>query len=223
MPHFIRHYRRTTGQIGEGVKALNGHSEETISMSVGLLTIMAVSLFFIIHRSPSRQILVYSYIKTLRDHLLPSHSCGSYTWTIRIRIPTPSSSDKVKTRQLMSSLSRERAVVLWLGYAMYNREIVVRFPGKDNRFFSSAKPPVHLRYLTQPHVQWVLGELGHAVAQWLRHCATNRKVAGSIPDGVFGIFHWHNLSGRTMTLWLNSASNRNEYQEYFLGVKAAGA
>jgi hypothetical protein len=30
---------------------------------------------------------------------------------------------------------------------------------------------------------------GHAVAQWLRHCATNRKVAGSIPDGVIGIFH----------------------------------
>jgi hypothetical protein len=29
----------------------------------------------------------------------------------------------------------------------------------------------------------------HAVAQWLRHCATNRKVAGSIPDGVIEIFH----------------------------------
>jgi hypothetical protein len=29
---------------------------------------------------------------------------------------------------------------------------------------------------------------GHAVAQWLRHCATNRKVAGLIPDGV-GFFH----------------------------------
>ena len=28
-----------------------------------------------------------------------------------------------------------------------------------------------------------------AVAQWLRRCATNRKVAGSIPDGVIGIFH----------------------------------
>jgi hypothetical protein len=27
------------------------------------------------------------------------------------------------------------------------------------------------------------------VAQWLRYCATNRKVAGSIPDGVSGIFH----------------------------------
>jgi len=29
---------------------------------------------------------------------------------------------------------------------------------------------------------------GIAVAQWLRHCTTNRKVAGSIPDGVIGIF-----------------------------------
>jgi hypothetical protein len=46
---------------------------------------------------------------------------------------------------------------------------------------------------------------GDAVAQWLRHCATNRKVAGS----DFFI--------------VDSASNRNEYQEYFLGVKAAGA
>ena len=43
------------------------------------------------------------------------------------------------------------------------------------------------------------------------------KVAGSIPDGVIGIFQWHSPSGRTM------ASNKNEYQEYFLGVKAAGA
>jgi len=28
-----------------------------------------------------------------------------------------------------------------------------------------------------------------AAAQWLRCCVTNRKVAGSIPDGVIGIFH----------------------------------
>ena len=31
--------------------------------------------------------------------------------------------------------------------------------------------------------------MGTAVAQWLRCCATNRKVAGSIPAGVIGIFH----------------------------------
>jgi len=41
---------------------------------------------------------------------------------------------------------------------------------------------------------------GTAVAQWLRCCATNRKVAGSIPDGVIGIFHWHNPSSHTMAL-----------------------
>jgi len=33
-------------------------------------------------------------------------------------------------------------------------------------------------------------------------CSTSRKVAVSIPDGVIGIFHWHNLSGRTMALGL---------------------
>ena len=30
---------------------------------------------------------------------------------------------------------------------------------------------------------------GTAVAQWLRCCSTHRKVAGSISDGVIGIFH----------------------------------
>jgi len=33
--------------------------------------------------------------------------------------------------------------------------------------------------------------MGTAVAQWWRCSATNRKVAGSIPAGVIGIFHWH--------------------------------
>jgi hypothetical protein len=32
------------------------------------------------------------------------------------------------------------------------------------------------------------GERGRAVAQWLRLYAINRQVAGSIPDGVIGIF-----------------------------------
>jgi hypothetical protein len=54
-------------------------------------------------------------------------------------------------------------------------------------------------------------------------CGTNRKVAGSIPDGVTRYFRLHNSSDRTMALGFDSASNRNEYQEYFLGVKAADA
>ena len=47
-------------------------------------------------------------------------------------------------------------------------------------------------------------DMGTAVAQWLRCCATNRKVAGSIPDGVIGIFHSHNPSDRTMALGRHS-------------------
>jgi hypothetical protein len=48
------------------------------------------------------------------------------------------------------------------------------------------------------HYSIVRGPL--MVAQWLRYCATDRKVAGSIPDNVIGIFHWHNPSDRTMDL-----------------------
>ena len=42
---------------------------------------------------------------------------------------------------------------------------------------------------------------GTAVAQWLSCCATNRKVAGSIPDGVIGIFHWHKILPIALWPW----------------------
>jgi len=60
---------------------------------------------------------------------------------------------------------------------------------------------------------------GTAVAQWLRCCATYRKVACSIPACVIGVFIdiksflSHYGSG------VDLASNRNEYQEHFLGSK----
>ena len=56
-----------------------------------------------------------------------------------------------------------------------------------------------LRILGTAVGQW-LRILGTAVAQWLRRCAINRKVVGSISDGVIGIFHSHNPSDRTMGL-----------------------
>jgi hypothetical protein len=43
---------------------------------------------------------------------------------------------------------------------------------------------------------------GTAVAQWLRYCAKNQKVAGSIPDGVMEFFIDINPSDRIMTLGL---------------------
>jgi len=46
-------------------------------------------------------------------------------------------------------------------------------------------------YTVRRYTQW---------GNWLRHCATSRKVAVSIPDSVIGIFRWHNPSSPTMTL-----------------------
>jgi len=43
--------------------------------------------------------------------------------------------------------------------------------------------------------------VGTAVAQWLRFCATNRKVAGSIPAGVNGIFHWRKILPIALWPW----------------------
>ena len=55
--------------------------------------------------------------------------------------------------------------------------------------------------------------------QWhslLRHYATSRKVAATIPVGVTGIFH-------LLKPVVDSFSNRNEYQQNFLGVKTSDA
>ena len=62
---------------------------------------------------------------------------------------------------------------------------------------------------------------GTAVAQWLRCCATNRKVTDSIPADVSGCFIDIKSLRSHCGPGVDSASNRNEYQEHFLGVKAA--
>ena len=72
--------------------------------------------------------------------------------------------------------------------------------------------------------KWVLlFGLGTAVAQWLRCCATHRKVAGSIPACVSGFFIDVKSFRSHYDHGVDSTSNVNEYQEYFLGVKAACA
>jgi hypothetical protein len=57
----------------------------------------------------------------------------------------------------------------------------------------------------------------------LKHCATSLKVAGSIPDGVIGIVHWHNLSGRTMALGLTQPQIEKSTRNISWGIKTAGA
>jgi hypothetical protein len=68
-------------------------------------------------------------------------------------------------------------------------------PTVSQQYFSSYIPPEAYKHFGMYHP-----EVGTAVAQWLRFCATNRKVAGSIPDGVTGFFRCYNSSDRTMAL-----------------------
>ena len=76
---------------------------------------------------------------------------------------------------------------------------------------------LHVEYL----VFWLdLIELeGTTVAQWLWCCATKRKVASSIPASVSGFFIDIKSFRSHYGPGVDSASNRNEYQEYFLGGK----
>jgi hypothetical protein len=53
---------------------------------------------------------------------------------------------------------------------------------------------------------------------WLRHCATSRKVAGSILDGVICL----NPSGRTMALGSTQPLTEMSTRNISWGVKAAG-
>ena len=57
---------------------------------------------------------------------------------------------------------------------------------------------------------------------WLWQCATS-QVTSLIPNGVRGVFHWHNPSGCTMALRFDSASNTMRTGNIVWEVKAAGA
>ena len=96
-------------------------------------------------------------------------------------------------------------------WALYFLERIKNYNDKEQRLFSLY---LSLRY---PFSE------GNAVAQWLRWCATNRKVAGSIPASVNWFFIDVKYFRSHYGSRVRSASNRNEYQEYFLGVTAAGA
>jgi hypothetical protein len=77
--------------------------------------------------------------------------------------------------------------------------------------------------LLQTNCVYSCTERGPRWRSWLWHCAINRKVAGSIPDGVTGIFLWHNPVGRTMGLGSTQPLTEMSTRNISWGVKAAGA
>ena len=58
---------------------------------------------------------------------------------------------------------------------------------------------------------------------WLRPCATSRKVAGLISDGVIEIIHWINPSGRTMALGSTQPLTEMSTKVISLRVQSVGA
>ena len=60
---------------------------------------------------------------------------------------------------------------------------------------------------------------GTAVAQWLRCHATNQKVAGLIPDGVIGIFHWHKVPPIALWPWDRLSLEQRWIPGAFPGIK----
>jgi len=84
----------------------------------------------------------------------------------------------------------------------------------------------HVWWSVSPHAQLIQYPFSMRGTRWrsrLRHCATSRKAAGSIPDGVIGIFHWHNPSGSTMALGSTQPLTEMSTRNNSWGVKSAGA
>jgi hypothetical protein len=54
---------------------------------------------------------------------------------------------------------------------------------------------------------------GQALAWWLRHFVTNRKVAGSRPNEVNGFFSMYLILPAAIRPGVYSATDRNEYQK----------
>ena len=84
------------------------------------------------------------------------------------------------------------------------------------------EPCGHLGPVTGLIYIYFIFSRGTAVAQWLTWCATNRKVAGSIPDGTTGIFYWQNPSDRTIVLGSTQPLTEMSTRSISWGVKAAG-
>ena len=61
------------------------------------------------------------------------------------------------------------------------------------------------------------------MAQSVEALRYNRKVVGSIPDGVTGKFNWHNPSGRTMALGSTQSLKEMSTENISWGVNAVGA
>ena len=85
--------------------------------------------------------------------------------------------------EVVASLSQGRTAAAQCGLFTYKSVLVIFEPPCINEFYREYLFLMfYLRFITAN-----IG--GTRWGSWLRQCATSRKIACSIPDGVRGIFH----------------------------------
>ncbi len=83
--------------------------------------------------------------------------------------------------------------ILFLNVVDMIPELISILSERQNRISTDSPLPETLlaanKFLIEMHTS--TKRRGHlsTARSWLKHCATSRKVAGSIPNGVIGIFH----------------------------------
>ena len=100
----------------------------------------------------------------------------------------------------------------WIGLRTYQHPCIYwKLQISNNKNISTSKLYLKVGKKLMKCYIWRTGHgaRGTRWHSWLRHCVTSRKVAGSIYDGVMGIFQWYNPSGRIYGPGVDSASNRN--------------
>jgi hypothetical protein len=145
--------------------------------------------------------LNYSAVSLAKNSVIKYFPCQIRSWnvshTVTVKsIPSASSCDTAIARYVNSWVVSCRSLIAILAQLRYCHLESI------------------LRVRLSSKVYQLRSTMGHAVAQWLRHCATNRIDSRWC--------HWNFSFRPHYGPGVDSASNRNEYQEYFVEVKAAG-
>jgi len=198
------------------------------------LTICLTDTFAIIVRIPAERGPAFPsappppnpFIRPLVGHFTNEKSswtifdCVISRWRLRTECCGKGKSEFSRNRNIGGKCTKKSCIICRPSFTSLHTVMRLGLPGVIHSLHPYILKKKHRSDFTN-WIIWVLSqrERGTAVAQWLRRCATNRKFAGSIPTAVNGFLIDINSFRSHYGPGVDSASNRNEYQEYFFGGK----